>query len=221
MALATSHPIFIIDNASEEMTNKQKSITDGSSVDCGEDNVTEEMRKDYYSSDKYQINKRYENSGKSEFCVVSTIIDEEGHSYWLDNSAGWYLIGKVKKKEIGTLLRNNRVFCRPNTAALTDIVPFECNYVFWNTFERDWAKSPKNLGDATANGCTIYLAGNMKSNSNWYAYHPDAVQNNPLDLMGIFINGMKWHDNALGKFQIWRTYCSNNGSNTITVTTRR
>ena len=197
MALTTTHPIFIVDNACEEVTNRLKTddMSGGKAVCTSNIPITEPMRRAYYSSNEYQINIGYEGVGKSEFCAVGVLIDENGANSRINsasNGIGWWLIDKVAKKDIGKLLSKWVTFCRPWDIYTPDVVPFECNYVIWNTFERDWARSPKPLGRATANGKTIYLDGNMKNNSNWYAYDPHDNSSsfnfavNRLDLPYIF-----------------------------------
>jgi hypothetical protein len=56
--------------------------------------------------------------------------------------------------------------------------------------------------------------GNMKYESNWYAYDPYSVKNNPLDLTYTFNNWAKWHDNSNGRFRIWRI-SPNSGTNKV------
>ncbi|MDL2312817.1 hypothetical protein LJC68_08075 [Bacteroidales bacterium OttesenSCG-928-B11] len=206
MALATTSPLFIVDNASEVMIERKKGNNVGgwTSSPCSYDVVTTEMKTNYYSSYEHQINVRYENSGKSELCVASYLINENGAAHGVVNASGWHLIDKVKKADVGKLLRKWVTFCRPNAVGYSDVTPFGCNYLFWNTFERDWAKSLKNLGIATKNGTTIYLAGNMKSETNWFQFDPSIVKNNPVDFMYIFSAWSKMHNGAAGKLGVWR-----------------
>ena len=222
MALTTSHPLFIVDNASEEVTNRQKSGNNnggGASGHCDESNVTGEMKQIKLSSSNYKINHRYESSGKSEFCVAAEFIDENGRFLWVIDPNCWYRIAKVEKRDIGKQIYKWTPFWLPNSTISHDAVPFECNFLFWNTFERDWAKTPKDLGVATENNCTIHLLGRMKSESNWYAYHPDDVKNNPLDFAYIFHNWYKNHQNNNGNLGISAEKTTKTGTNT--VSTRR
>ena len=211
MALTTTHPIFIVDNASEELTNRLKTednMPGGKAVCTSNTPITPQMRRSYYSSYEYQINIGYEGVGKSEFCVTAYLVDENGAVECLNNSSAWWLIDKVAKKDIGKPLSKWVTFCRPNTINFPDVVPFECNCVTWNTFERDWARSSKFLGKATFNGTPIFLYGNMKNDSNWYAYNPQNINYNfavhRLDLPYIFNNWAKLHNNDKGKLRIWR-----------------
>ena len=210
MALRTTHPLFIVDNASEEMTKRHKSTNrlEGATQifypPCSEESVKPAMRRISLSSNEYQINHRYETSGKSEFCVASSHINEHGVSHWIISPNLWYMVDKVKKEDIGKPLSKWTTFWYPVDVYSMDLVPFDCNYLFWNTFERDWAKSPKDLGKATENNCTIYLGGNMKSESDWYAYKPDFVKHYPLNLSFIFWQGSDHYANNNGYIDIWR-----------------
>ena len=196
-ALTITNPIIIVDNADEKMTKSRKERTNPvRPIEPCKGPITQEMRRAYYSSYEYEVYKRCENSGKSEFCVVSGAIDENGGGvYWVNNANFWHLISKVKKDDIGKQLSTWKTFCYPYSTAYPDFVPFRCNYLFWNTFERDWAKSPKNLGRATANGTRIELGGNMKYDSDWYTYNPSDVQNSPFEFYMTFTYGSRWYRN--------------------------
>ncbi|MDL2230824.1 hypothetical protein LJB75_00210, partial [Bacteroidales bacterium OttesenSCG-928-L19] len=211
MSLSISNPLFIVDNACMEMIKRGKATVGvgGSLPYCRDLKATQQMYRDYYSSNEYQINVCYENSGKSELCVTSLIIDEFG--YWEAIQSDWYLIDKVKKKDIGKPLSKWVTFCRPNSIFMNDVVPFACNYLFWNTFERDWAKSNKNFGIGTANGTIVYLSGRAKSSSNWFAFNPSlspndpqSVQRNSLDFTHIFHYWTKRHSSNNGYLQVWK-----------------
>jgi hypothetical protein len=49
------------------------------------------------------------------------------------------------------------------------------HYIAFNTFERDWAKSQKPLGNGTRNGYTGYLYGKMTFNDEWYLSDPNSA----------------------------------------------
>ena len=197
-AMTTTHPIFIVDNAEESIT-----LRDRSDIDYLEPEQLKNQETSWYASKEYQINHRYESFGKSEFCITGAHITEDG-SVWLickrDNGTynTWKEISKVHKNNIGVLLNHWEQFCNNN------VTPLNSNYIFWNTYERDWAKSNKDLGQATRNGKTIYLYGRRKYSNDWYAYHPSQLNNNPVDLNTIYWSWAKWHNNSKGKFRIWR-----------------
>jgi len=202
-AIHTTNPVFIICNAEEEFTELNKSAVQYQST-LPETSILKSTNKSLeYHSCEYQINHRYENSGKSEFCICAAHIDENGtaHNTLIkDNGTytSWKKIADVDKDDIGDLLSHWEQFIS------IDVTPHTTNYTFWNTFERDWYASAKNLGWATANGTTIYIGGNLKYSNEWYAYEPSEVHNNRVDYPTIYSYWAKWHDNSKGRFRIWR-----------------
>jgi len=211
-ALTLTNPIFIVDNADPKRSKAHKSGEDDDPdpEDCisTAPTPTQAMRDAYYKSYEYQLNYRMEATGKSDFCINAALIDEYGGGgyrvTYKDNGSVYpeWLIAKVAKKDIGKPLTQWFGFCL--TLFGIDNVPFECNYLFWNLYERDWAKSPKDLGEATANNKTIYLEGNMKYNNNWIAYHPNDVQSNPFDFAAVFNSGSKTYQNYMYKLTVHR-----------------
>lgn len=197
-AMKTTHPIFIIDNAEEEITIRAKSTT---KYEIPEQ--TKNMETAWYSSYEHQINHRYDNTNNSEFCITGAQITENGNAWLIckkDNGTfdTWKKIAEIHKSKINQLLYHWEQFCSNN------VTPFEQNFIFWNTYERDWAKSEKDLGSALRNSTTIYLNGRRQYTSEWYAYEPGQLTNNPVDLNTIYWSWAKWHDNTKGKFRIWR-----------------
>ena len=210
MAMTTTHPLIVVDNASPKMTKPQKGGGDDKET-CTSTAPppTQNMKNARYRSYEYQINTRCEKTGKSEFCIDAALIDENGGGGYVVTEYDkpkhlHHLIAKVAKKDIGKSLSKWFGFCTITDVNLPDYVPFECNYLFWNTFERDWARSYKSLGKATANGKTIYLAGEMKYDSDWFAYNPIVVQNNPFDFASTFNDGYKTYQNPATKLTIHR-----------------
>jgi len=198
-AMSTTHPIFIIDNAEEEMTTRQKTEV---KYEAPLENTKNQLTAQY-SSNEYQINNRYETTGNSDFSITGAQITESGSILLIcrrDNGTynTWKKVAGVSSSNIGVLLNHWEQFCDNN------VIPFDSNFIFWNTFERDWAKSRKPLGSATRNGNTIYLDGKRKYSGDWYAYDPSQLANNPVDLNTIYGSWAKWHDNSKSRFRIWR-----------------
>jgi len=134
-AMNTSHPVFIIDNAEAEATNTKKSKIDYSTkkpeIDYSDSShqMKSTMSRTEYHSCEYQINKRYESWGKSEFCITGAHINENGGVQLIcrrdDGTYNlWKKVAKVKKKHIGDLRENWEQFCS------NDVRPFSSNYVF-------------------------------------------------------------------------------------------
>ncbi|MEO0075559.1 MAG: hypothetical protein ABIK31_05560 [candidate division WOR-3 bacterium] len=197
MAQRITHPIFVFDNAEEAITLREKSKINYENPEL------KNMNTAWYSSHEYQINHRYDNTNNSEFCITGVHIDHTGTPKLICRKSNgtydtWKKIAEVHKNHVGSLRYQWEQFCS-NT-----VVPFNQNFIFWNTYERDWAKSPKDLGTVTRNGATIYLNGRRTYSGEWYAYDPSQLNNNPVDLNTIYNTWAKWHDNSKGRFRIWR-----------------
>lgn len=134
---------------------------------------------------------------KTEFTVAAYRIDPQGTVHWIYNSSGWKEIAKIHKNDIGKLLYKWTSHCNNYT-------PYSQNYVYWNTYERDWNRSEKWLGSPNANGTTIHLYGRRKHGHEWYSWDPDQLQGKNTDLNFIYWNWAKWHDNDKSRFRIWR-----------------
>ncbi len=194
----TTNPVFIIINGSidPEMKAGETMINNAQN---GFKSATGFIE---YQTLGFQINHRYENSGKSEFCITGFRFDEQGVVHTMLKKDGdwseWKKIMDVDKDDIGDLLSKRAQFCSE------EVLPFNTNYAFFNTWERDWYASHKPLGTATRYGQTIYLYGDMKYENEWYQYDPSIVNTNPVDFNTIYATGSKWHmcsDNK-GKLQI-------------------
>lgn len=197
-AMSTTHPIFIVDNAEASITQRAKST-----VKYKVPVEAKNMETAWYSTHEFKINHRYDNTLKSEFCITGAHITNTGEAWLICKKSNgtfdtWKKIKEIHKNSIGQMQYQWEQFCN------NDVTPFASNYVFWNTYERDWAKSEKDLGSATKNGITIYLTGRRQYTSEWYAYDPGQVNNNRADLSHIYWNWAKWHDNSKGQFRIWR-----------------
>lgn len=131
---------------------------------------------DRYDAVAYQMDFRYEGSGRSELRVAASRFrnSQQNVSYMPSacyNSSSYYLqILDVHRNDIGDRLTANRHFS--NLWATGD------DNVVYNMFERDWYSSGKTLGRfrwLQANGTVIttsWIAGNMKFNHEWYLFNP-------------------------------------------------
>jgi len=189
----TTNPVFLLDNGEINPKSNNFKI-----FPPDDENLKSTLTTTAFHSHEYQANYRYETSGgKTEFTVVAYRIDPQGTVHWIYNSSGWKVIAKIHKNDIGILLYKWTSHCNNYT-------PYNQNYVYWNTYERDWNRSEKGLGSATANGTTIYLAGRRKYGYEWYSYDPAQLQGKNTDLNYIYRNWAKWHDNDKSRFRIWR-----------------
>ena len=207
MALRTSHPIFIIDNADEALTERPKQNNDVIQEPFIKQGTSPEERF-YLSSNEFKINIRYETTGKSEFCITGIHVTEDGTYGDISRSADYYkdyhLVSKVSKNDIGVQLNKWVDFCKPYCIAIPDLYPMQYNYIYWNSFERDWARTKKPLGTIVVYNQPYYLYGNMHYISDWYAFDPDNLQNNRLDIENIYYNGSQLFENNKGSIKIWR-----------------
>lgn len=187
-AISTHNPVFILDNAS---FNQQVEIDydfeplNTEISDIIMDKSGEEM---YFGYQTWSVNEpyRYESfwSGNTDFAVVATRIDTYGNDTKLYGKKEYKMIDKIPKHKLGYLV--HPYYFDPQIEHAENWLPYSnpwtpgviqngVNMVYWNTFERDWNRSPKNLGAAVANNTGITLEGNMKYNSNWYAWIPSTV----------------------------------------------
>ncbi|MFH1160084.1 MAG: hypothetical protein V1733_03955 [bacterium] len=191
-SLTTTNPIFILDNGDP---NPQ---SNSSEIQPPDDDLKSILSTTYFHSCEYRINYHYENwPDRPDFTIVAYRIDPQGVIHWIYNAGGWKLIAKVKRSDVGTDLAQWEYFCNNYT-------PYNQNYVYWNTFERDWNRSEKLLGDAYRNGTTLHLYGQRKYYYEWYSIDPSQLQINNTDLSYIYTNWAKWHNNYKSKYRIWR-----------------
>jgi len=204
-AMKITNPIFIVDNGS--VNNGDRKVNNTSHINT--DN-TDNTPKSYarYDSYEYRINYRYENSGKSEFCITGGDIQTTtwGRSFLMPKSGSnykeWKEIASVDKDDIEKDLEGWVPLCNFHKDEKT---------LFFNTYERDWYSSKKFLGhgqayvgNTNANG-HIYLYGNMKYESNWYTFDPsEALDSHWLNLNHIYWSWAQWFNSSKSKLRIWR-----------------
>jgi len=144
-SLKTLNPLFILDNAESLSNNKQVATLPS----FKSESTSAKVQAATFKSNEYRINHRYERSGKSEFTITAYLIKPDGTVSWIHHSRGYEIFHNVKKRNIGTDLSGWYFFANKDT-------PYGSNHYVYNTYERDWNSSPKNLGNYTANGTTIF-----------------------------------------------------------------
>lgn len=92
----------------------------------------------------------------------------------------------------------------------SNLTPYGDNRVVFNTYERDWYASPKELGETTFFNLPIYLSGKMYNSDNWYTYDPI----NPLtainlqyiynNWLGVYAFDIDPNGVSKGQLRIWR-----------------
>ncbi len=210
MVEATAHPVLIIDNADLQMFNVYGPVQFESSESAHSVSSNYKMMgKKLFAIDHFKLNHRFETFGKSEFAASFINLDEnENHHQMLKKSNGTYqtelTLTKVPKADIGTWITNEWFSITDIANQATDLEPFSTNYLWWNLFERDWAKSTKPLlTGAKPNGKMTYLGGRRKNSSDYYMYDPDANNDaNHLPMSTIWTNGHKFFSSANGAVKI-------------------
>ncbi|TSA33185.1 MAG: hypothetical protein D4R64_14700 [Porphyromonadaceae bacterium] len=189
----TSNPLFFLDNASLKVKRNPVPILPSNG------NLKAIATTTSFHSCEYKINFHFESwwAGASEFCIVAYRINPAGEVSWIYDAYGWKEIAQVSRSDIGVMLEQWSLHAGNYT-------PYDQNYVFWNTFERDWNFSPKSLGSATANGLTIYLVGNMAYEDEWYAWDPTTLQSHNTDFDYIYSNWAIWCTSTKSEYRIWR-----------------
>jgi len=174
-SLKTTNPLFLLDNASPNVKkNEVEILPPVKKLTKSAQTTTTFSSYDYGIKSGYG----YESwlGGKSEFSVVAYRIEPNGTIDWIYSGSGWKEIAKVATSDIGTeLYKWSHHEDNWEPWATENPIPYTCNYVFWNTFERDWSRSLKSLGSVTINGVTIYLAGNMEYDHEWYTWTPSTL----------------------------------------------
>jgi hypothetical protein len=190
-SLITSNPIFLLDNAEPPASKKMQALPPEGGLKSTETTTI-------YKSYEYRVNQLYEPwPGRCEFTIVAYRIDSQGGTHWIYNAGGWMQIDKIQRSQVNTDLTKWVLHSYNYT-------PYNSEYVYWNTFERDWMRSMKPLGSATENGTTIYLKGNMHHYEDWYAFDPGNLQDHNTDFSYIYSNWSKMYENNKGKYKIWR-----------------
>lgn len=209
MAMSTNYPIFIMDNAEESISNRPRTVFANSG--SGKTTTTKKL----FAMNDYQINYRYESSGKSELAVACLLIDENGNIHRTlfknnGNNLDQEEKASIVKSSIGKMHWNQWESITEIEFQVIDLEPFNQNALVWNTFERDWAKGSKPLGHYTKNGVTAYISGNRTFSSEWYTHNGvnDQTQASlliqPLDFDYIWAAWSKKYDNARSDIRIWR-----------------
>ena len=220
-SLSTSNPLFLLDNAVTTLKIEQKnkplmiqkpetlSNDELSSLNFNK-SITGKKRS--YSSYEFGIKSsayKYESwlGGKSEFAVNAYRIEPNGTVHWIYNGNGTKVINSITSGSIKYKWSHHasdwQPYSNPGTPYVTQ---YGVNMVYWNTFERDWNRSPKGLGTCSANGTTIYLAGRRKYTSEWYSWIPSTTHIHYTRFDWINSNWAHWNNSWKAWFRLWKVY---------------
>jgi hypothetical protein len=117
-----------------------------------------------YHSNEFQINHRYENSGKSEFWVSAAAITYNGTP---TSGSGTNVLrdgnSLVSTKEIAQVHKNDIGTPLSHWEQITaDHTPRTEYHLYFNTYERDWIQPDENIGYGDSWSKHVYLYGRMK-----------------------------------------------------------
>lgn len=214
-SLNTSNPLFLIDNAVTTLETKENKDFVPLNLERNSSNAKSSYAKSSLSFSSYEHSiesnsYRYEpwTSGKSEFAVNAYRIEPNGTVHWIYNGNGTKVISDIKKNQIGSIRNvwsHHASDWKPWSNPWTpNVTQYGVNMVYWNTFERDWNRSPKALGTCSANGTTIYLAGRRKYDSEWYAWIPSTANVHYTRFQWIYNDWAHWNNSWKSKFRLWR-----------------
>jgi len=215
-SLQTRNPLFFLDNAVSTLRIPQQRNARPMNPKSKTTNGTKSGSVLSFSSNEHSIESqsyRYENGGfwnKSEFAINAYRIDPSGDVHWIYDPSGSKVINKIKPNQIGTTrykwshhASNWEPWSNPWTP---NAYQNNVNMVYWNTYERDWNRSPKGLGTCSANGTTIYLSGKRKYTSEWYAWIPSTTNIHYTRFQWVYDNWAHWNNSWKSKFRLWRVH---------------
>lgn len=130
-----------------------------------------------FESTRIKIKSGYrheQGTGKSEFCIGGAIVlqgSPPANFLHLTNNNDHSLeIKEVTKNEVNS---SSNVYVTSHHA--NNFTPYTSSRVYWNTFERDWNRSIKSLGNGTTFGQEWMFWGRMRFDNDWYQWIPSTV----------------------------------------------
>ncbi len=206
-ALTSKWPVFVISTIDKKDETKiVNGLFKNEQLNLGQGVKKGTAAINRFSSCEYRLNEQFESSGNCEFCIVTYKVEDTGYSYltdnlYSDNRDDSKKIADVSFSNIGVDLTHWEDFC-PN------LTPYSDFYVFFNTFERDWQHSLKNIGTIYYpyyNQPTLWISGNMESSSNWYCNDPSSYTwSDRVDLADIESTWAEFYESDNGHLKIWR-----------------
>ncbi len=152
-------------------------------------------------------------SSKSEFAVTAVRIDPNGnHSKVYFSSDLSQIVSKISRSDVtNSRMQYNWEFHSPDwqpwyNSWAPNTVQIGKNYVFWNTFERDWNRSRKWLGSASRNGTNFSLWGKCKYSSEWYTWIPNTLSVHHTQFVWIDYYWSHWNNSWKADFRLWKVY---------------
>ncbi len=170
----SNNPIFILDHA----IPKTQMAKIGDFIKSTKDATPfPKSGSTYFESNRIKIKSGYRHEqgiGHSEFCIGGAIViagSPPANFLHLTNNNDHSLnIEKVTKSQV-----NSSSSVNVTSHHSVNLTPYNQNKVYWNTFERDWNRSIKDLGNGTTFGQTWYFWGRMRYTNDWYQWIPNTV----------------------------------------------
>lgn len=173
-ATQTANPIFILDHS----IPKVKMDKIGAYVLKTKDATPfPKSGNTYFESTRIKIKSGYrheQGTGKSEFCIGGAIVRQDSPPanflHLTNNNDHSLKIKEVTKNQVNS---SSNVYVTSHHS--DNYTPYSSNKVYWNTFERDWNRSWKSLGNGTTFGQEWMFWGRMRYNNDWYQWIPSTV----------------------------------------------
>lgn len=172
-----------------------------------------------FSSKEHRIKGYHYESwfgGKSEFTITGGRIDQYGNLRYVypfsRKGQTFDILSKISRSDVSNWKwQNNWEYHAFNWQPWYNswnwpASQYGVNYVYWNTYERDWYRSAKPLGKATRNGNTIVLSGNRKHTSEWYAWGPSTLWLHNTQFVWINFYGAHWNNSWKADYRIWKVF---------------
>lgn len=174
----TANPIFILDHSIPKVKMDKigayiKSSKGGKPVP--------KSGTGYFQSTKIRIKNGYRHetglTRKSEFCIVGVLVSLDYLNYppftlfFASNNND----NSLKIKEVTKSQVDGSSWINETSYHADEFVPYSDYRVYWNTFERDWNRSIKYLGNGTTFGQEWMFSGRMRYDNDWYQWIPSTV----------------------------------------------
>jgi hypothetical protein len=202
IAMSTTHPVLIMDNAAIEMINRDKNNLKNPLIP----KTTSETLPEIVSYE-HQIKQRYDNTTYSEFTITAIGFDPDGAVYSdpfkknNGDATNLMKINDVHKNNIGVTLNVWRdLYSSDNGMDLTT----PGLKIYYNLYERDWNRSRKALGTITVSGTNYYLDGKMKYSGDYYGFKPTGLIGS-MNISDILNSWADWDEFIyLSKIRFWK-----------------
>ncbi len=151
-------------------------------------------------------------SEKSEFAIAHANIKPNGSVVnYFGGVQGYKVINSIKRNQTYGQMQYKWSYHAPEVHPQYNswyfpTVQSGVNYMYWNTFERDWNRGWRGLGSVTRNGSLIRLQGRMKYSGDWYAWIPSTLWVHNTQFVWIDYDWAHWNNSWKSDFRIWKVF---------------